>query len=73
MEVPRNERSSRFHALVDKVWREDFLGEAWRRVRRNGGSAGVDGEPFADIERYGVAPWLGEDGVTVRRPADLSG
>ena len=30
------------------------------RVRRNGGSAGVDGETFTDIERYGVARWLGE-------------
>ena len=50
----------RFHALCDKVWRYDFLCEAWRRVRRNGGSAGVDGETFADIESYGVSRYLGE-------------
>ncbi len=50
----------RFHALCDKVWREDFLKEAWGQVRRNGGSAGVDGEDFKDIEAYGVGRWLGE-------------
>ena len=50
----------RFHALCDKVWREDFLREAWGQVRRNGGSAGVDGEDFKDIEAYGVGRWLGE-------------
>ena len=50
----------RFHALADKVWRMDFLQEAWAMVRRNGGSAGVDGESIADIEAYGVARWLGE-------------
>ena len=50
----------RFHALCDKVWREDFLREAWEQVRRNGGSAGVDGEGFKDIEAYGVGRWLGE-------------
>ena len=50
----------RFHALSDKVWREDFLQEAWDRVRRNGGTAGVDGEGFKDIEAYGVESWLGE-------------
>ena len=50
----------RFHALCDKVWRADFLFKAWQQVRRNGGSAGVDGERFEDIEAYGVDRWLGE-------------
>lgn len=50
----------RFHALIDKVWREDFLMEAWMRVRRNGGAAGVDAESFKDIVSYGVDRWLGE-------------
>ncbi len=50
----------RFHALVDKVWREDFLLAAWVLVRRNGGAAGVDGETVADVGAYGVERWIGE-------------
>ena len=56
----KEEPDRRFHALIDKVWREDFLMEAWKQVRRNGGSAGVDGEAIADIEALGVEKWVGE-------------
>ena len=56
----KEEPERRFHALIDKVWRMDFLIEAWDRVRLNGGSAGVDGETFDHIEAYGVEQWLGE-------------
>ena len=52
--------SLRFYSLSDKVWRADVLAVAWRRVRRNGGAAGVDGETVADIEALGVDRWLEE-------------
>ncbi len=56
----KEEPERRLHALVDKVWREDFLREAWVMVRRNGGQPGVDGESLEAIERMGVEHWLGE-------------
>ena len=55
----KEEPGRRFHALVDKVWRTDFLLAAWALVRRNGGAAGVDGVTVADIEAYGVERWIG--------------
>ena len=50
----------RFYALYDKMYREDIVEFAYRRNRRNGGVAGVDGQKFEDIEEYGVEKWLGE-------------
>jgi group II intron reverse transcriptase/maturase len=56
----------RFHALYDHIWRDDVLQEAWGRVRRNRGAAGVDGQSIRDVEQYGVERFLQELGTELR-------
>ena len=50
----------RFHALFDKMYREDVLAKAWREVKANAGSAGVDEQTIEQIEQYGVEVFLTE-------------
>jgi RNA-directed DNA polymerase len=56
----------RFHALMDRIWRADILQEAWRRVKRNRGSAGIDRETLAAVEQYGVERMLTELDAALR-------
>ena len=50
----------RFHAVYDKVHREDILAFAYECCKAKDGAAGVDGQNFADIEAYGEKRWLDE-------------
>ncbi|MFN7926171.1 MAG: group II intron reverse transcriptase/maturase [Bryobacteraceae bacterium] len=50
----------RFSLLYDKVCRRDILQEAWKRVKSNGGAAGVDQQSISDVREYGEEQFLTE-------------
>lgn len=48
----------RFYSLYDKTYRQDIIAEAYRKVKANGGTSGIDGETFEDIETQGIEGYL---------------
>ncbi|MEK7717540.1 MAG: group II intron reverse transcriptase/maturase [Pseudomonadota bacterium] len=56
----KQQKERRFHALYDRIHRSDVLWEAWTRVKRNKGAAGVDGITLEAVEQYGVEKLLSE-------------
>jgi group II intron reverse transcriptase/maturase len=56
--VAKQSRTRRFHALYDRITRGDVLREAWERVKKNRGAAGIDGATLSMIEQEGVEEFL---------------
>ena len=56
----KQEHGFRFYVLYDKIFLPHFMREAYRRVRSNHGSPGVDGETFEAIEASGLEAYLAE-------------
>ena len=63
----KQESGYKFYVLYDKMFLPYLLREAYRQVRSNGGSAGIDGQTPEDIEHYGVDKYLQELGEDLRR------
>jgi RNA-directed DNA polymerase len=62
----KRSRERRFHALYDRIFRPDVLWRAWEEVRRNGGSAGIDGVTINEVKREGVEQFLYQIGQDLK-------
>ncbi|MDD2297845.1 MAG: group II intron reverse transcriptase/maturase [Sphaerochaetaceae bacterium] len=63
----KQERGYKFYVLYDKMFIPYMLLEAWKTVKGNGGTSGVDGITIADVEKYGVEKYLKELGEDLRK------
>jgi group II intron reverse transcriptase/maturase len=63
----KQERKYKFYVLYDKMFIPYMLREAWKSVKANDGSPGVDGQTIADVERYGLDNYLKELGEELRK------
>lgn len=54
----KTNKKRRFHALYDKIYRKDILLAAWKQVKSNGGSGGIDNIFIKDVVAYGENKFL---------------
>lgn len=57
-QAAKADKERRFYSLHDKVCRIDVLKEAWKKVRENRGTSGVDKQTIEDLERSGAVQFL---------------
>jgi RNA-directed DNA polymerase len=63
----KQERKYKFYVLYDKMFIPYMLREAWKSVKSNDGTPGVDGQSIEDVEAYGLDKYLSELGEELRK------
>ena len=63
----KHERDYKFYILYDKMFIPYMLQEGYRKVKANGGSPGIDGQTFTDIENSGLEEYLKLLGEELRK------
>ncbi|MEG0153550.1 MAG: group II intron reverse transcriptase/maturase [Cellulosilyticaceae bacterium] len=56
----KENKKRRYHALYDKVYRIDVLRQAWKQVKTNGGTGGIDKIYIEDVVKYGEDKFIQE-------------
>ena len=56
----KGNKKRRYHALYDKVYRIDILMKAWKQVKTNGGTGGIDKIYIEDVVKYGEEKFIQE-------------
>ncbi len=62
----KQERDYKFYILYDKMFIPYMLQEGYRKVKANGGSPGIDGQNFTDIENSGLEAYVKQLGEELR-------
>jgi RNA-directed DNA polymerase len=63
----KQERQYKFYVLYDKMFIPYMLREAWKVVKSNGGSPGIDGQTISNIEQCGIESYLNDLGEELRK------
>jgi len=56
----KTNKKRKFHALYDKIYRADILLKAWKQVKANKGTSGIDKVYIEDVVKYGEMKFLRE-------------